>query len=126
MARILVVDDQPEIRQLVHAILQADGHNVTMAEDGQSALDILSNSSPDLVVLDVMMPYLDGYGVLKALRSKGSLGSTKFLMLTAKTNEADWLKGYQSGAHRYLTKPFDPEDLSQAVQDLLSMSKEQL
>jgi DNA-binding response OmpR family regulator len=126
MTRVLVVDDHPDIRKLIAAILSGDGHHVATAPDGQRALEVLAQDPPDVMVLDVMMPHLDGYGVLCAMHGRGLLQRTRVLMLTAKNNEADWLKGYELGAHGYLTKPFDPDELSEAVRDLLSMDMKEL
>jgi DNA-binding response OmpR family regulator len=126
MARILVVDDNPDIRLLVSTILEDEGHDVTVAIDGRDALRILGEESPDVIVLDVMMPEMDGYGVLRQLRATGRASKARVLMLTAKNNEADWLRGYQSGANQYLTKPFDPEELIEAVEKLVRMDPNQL
>ncbi|MFN2595500.1 MAG: response regulator transcription factor [Actinomycetota bacterium] len=126
MARILVVDDNPDIRLLVSTILQDEGYDVQVAIDGRDALRILETENPDAIVLDVMMPEMDGYGVLRQLRATGRASKARVLMLTARNNEADWLRGYQSGANQYLTKPFDPDELIAAVQKLLLMAPDQL
>jgi DNA-binding response OmpR family regulator len=125
VAHILVVDDDPDIRRLVSTILEGE-HKVDTAEDGQRALEALSSGLPDLVVLDVMMPLMDGFMVLKQMRVNGLRESTRVLMLTARTAESDWVRGFKLGADGYLTKPFDPDELIGAVGDLLNMSKEQL
>jgi DNA-binding response OmpR family regulator len=126
MARILVVDDDPDIRRLISVVLVHAGHKVVTADDGEQALEMIARETPDLVVLDVMMPKKDGYMVLKELKSSGVRESTKVLVLTARTAEADWLRGYRLGADHYLTKPFDNQELTDAVDQLLSMSREQL
>jgi DNA-binding response OmpR family regulator len=126
VARILVVDDEPDIRRLLDTVLTDEGHEVTLAQDGQHALEIMLKEPPDVLVLDIMMPRLDGYGVLKEMRYAGLRESTKILMLSAKNYEADWLRGYKHGAHQYLTKPFDPDELIEAINKLLGMSHEQL
>jgi DNA-binding response OmpR family regulator len=126
MARILVVDDDPDIRRLLSVILLQEGHKVVSAEDGEKALKMIGDEPPDLVVLDVMMPRKDGYMVLKELKSTGMREATKVLVLTARTAEADWLRGYKLGADQYLTKPFENNELTDAVEGLLAMSKEQL
>jgi DNA-binding response OmpR family regulator len=126
VARILVVDDNPDIRRLLGVILMEEGHNVVSATDGDEALELLPGEAPDLVVLDVMMPKKDGFMVLKEMRSSGLRESTKVLLLTARTSEADWLRGYKLGADQYLTKPFENSELVQVVDELLSMDPEQL
>lgn len=126
MARILIVDDNADIRRLIGTILATGDHNLAYAEDGEKAIEIIKKATPDLVILDVMMPRMDGFMVLKQMRVAGLRESTKVLMLTAKASESDWVRGYKLGADSYLTKPFDPEELQDAVNELFSMSKERL
>jgi DNA-binding response OmpR family regulator len=126
MARILIADDNAEIRQLLNSILADEGHQVVVAADGKEALDMMLSHAPDLLVLDIMMPGLDGYGVLKEMKAAGIRENTKILVLTAKTQEADWVRGYKLGADRYLTKPFELDDLVSTVSVLLTMTKDQL
>lgn len=126
MARILIADDNPEIRQLLTTILQDEGHKVSAADDGRQALEMILAQAPDVLVLDIMMPSLDGYGVLKEMKSAGMRDSVKVLVLTAKTQEADWVRGFKLGADQYLTKPFDVDEFVEAVNGLIAMSKEQL
>jgi DNA-binding response OmpR family regulator len=126
MARILVVDDDPDIRRLLCVLLEGEGHNVISAPDGDRALELISSEGPDLIILDVMMPKKDGYTVLKEMKSSGIRDATKVLVLTARAAESDWLRGYKLGADQYLTKPFDTEEFVTLVSDLLGMSQEQL
>lgn len=126
MARILVVDDNDDIRQLVNSVLMDDGHNVQLAADGEAALEMLRTDPPDVVLLDIMMPRVDGYTVLKTMVSEGLKRRTKVIVLTAKTNEADWLQGYRLGADDYMTKPFTMEELTQTLSDVLRMTPQQL
>ncbi len=126
MARILVVDDSPEMRHLLTSILVEEGHKVVVAPDGQKALDMVVADPPDIMVLDIMMPAMDGYMVLKELRATGIRDTTKILILTAKTSEHDWVRGYKLGADQYLTKPFDIQELTVAVETLLLSTREQL
>jgi len=126
MARILIAEDNAEIRTLVSSILVEEGHKVRVAQDGQQALDMMLDDAPDVLVLDIMMPQMDGYSVLKELKSSGIKEQMKILILTAKTSESDWVRGYELGAHAYLTKPFDPDELINAIEDLLGSTKEQL
>jgi DNA-binding response OmpR family regulator len=126
MARILVADDDADIRQLVIYSLADEGHEVSVAKNGQEAVDHVVSSPPDLMLLDVMMPEMDGYDVLRALDEKGVRGFTKILVLTAKGSERDWKLGYDLGADRYMTKPFDPTELLETVNDMLTASNEEL
>jgi DNA-binding response OmpR family regulator len=126
MARILIAEDNAEIRTLVSSILVEEGHKVGVAQNGQQALDMILADAPDVLVLDIMMPQMDGYTVLKEIKSAGSREGMKILILTAKTSETDWVRGYKLGADAYLTKPFDTDELVNGIEDLLSMTKEQL
>jgi DNA-binding response OmpR family regulator len=126
MARILIAEDNAEIRTLVSSILVEEGHKVGVAQNGQQALDMIMADAPDVLVLDIMMPQMDGYTVLKEIKSAGSREGMKILILTAKTSETDWVRGYKLGADAYLTKPFDTDELVNGIEDLLSMTKEQL
>lgn len=126
MARILIAEDNAEIRTLVSSILVEEGHKVGVAQNGQQALDMMLDDAPDVLVLDIMMPQMDGYSVLKELKSSGIKEQMKILILTAKTSESDWVRGYKLGADSYLTKPFDTDELINSIEDLLSSTKEQL
>ena len=126
MASILIVDDNADIRRLIGTILSATDHELSYAEDGEKALEVTKTKQPDLIILDVMMPKMDGFMVLKQMRVAGLRESTKVLMLTAKSSESDWVRGYKLGADSYLTKPFDPEELLSAVAELFNMTKERL
>lgn len=126
MARILVAEDNAEIRALVSSILSEGGHKVSVAQNGRQALDLMAGESPDLLVLDIMMPQVDGYTVLKELKASGHRDNMKILVLTAKTSESDWVRGYKLGADAYITKPFDIDELTNQIEELLSMTKDQL
>jgi two-component system response regulator CpxR len=126
MARILIAEDNAEIRTLVSGILVEEGHKVGVANNGQQALEMITADAPDVLVLDIMMPQMDGYGVLKEIKSAGTAEGMKILVLTAKTSETDWVRGYKLGADAYLTKPFDTDELVNGIEDLLGMTKEQL
>lgn len=126
MAQILVVDDDPDIRRLLCVLLESEGHSVISAPDGDKALELISRASPDLIILDVMMPKKDGYTVLKEMKASGIREATKVLVLTARAAESDWLRGYKLGADQYLTKPFDTDEFLNLVNDLLGMNQEQL
>ena len=121
MARILLVDDSADIRHLLGTILKDEGHDVAVASDGVQAIEAIKNGAPDLMILDIMMPRMDGYGVLKEMRDGGIKEDVKILVLTAKAAEADWVRGYKLGADDYLTKPFGADELVEAVNTLLKM-----
>ena len=126
MRRVLVVDDSEEIRFLLKTMLETAGYAVDAVPDGARALEALAEEQYQLVILDVMMPVKDGYTVLREMREIGLRDATRVLMLTAKSTDADWARGYQLGVDEYLTKPFDPEELMDSVDNVLGMTKEQL
>lgn len=126
MARILITDDSADIRQLLSALMVEEGHKVLVASDGMKALEVVDTELPDLMILDVMMPNLDGYGVLREMNERNVTNDVKVLILTAKTAEADWVRGYKLGADQYLTKPFGSDELIDSVNDLLATSKDDL
>lgn len=126
MTRILIAEDDAAIRSLLSTILVAEGHKVSVAQNGRQALDMLADDPADVLVLDIMMPQMDGYSVLKELKSSGIKDRVKVLILTAKTSESDWVQGYKLGADTYLTKPFDDDELVNSIEDLLASSYEEL
>jgi two-component system KDP operon response regulator KdpE len=113
---ILVVDDEPPIVRLVKAKLRVDGYEVITASDGKEALRVLQQESPDLVVLDVMMPDMDGFETLRRIRQNSTV---PVVMLTARGSDMDKLKGLQSGADDYITKPFNPDELEARIAAIL-------
>jgi DNA-binding response OmpR family regulator len=115
--RILVAEDQADIRDLIVLNLQQAGYEVAAVADGQAALDSEAGTTSDLLVLDLMMPRLDGLDVCKALRARGR--ATPILMLTAKSTELDRVLGLELGADDYLTKPFSMAELLARVKALL-------
>lgn len=126
MAEVLVVDDDPDIRMLVAFALEDSGYTVRQASDGEAALTALELRPPDVMVLDVMMPGTDGFGVLRGIRARRIAPETRVILLTCKTEERDHLRGWELGADEYLTKPFDPEELVNRVAFLLRCTKEDL
>jgi two-component system, OmpR family, alkaline phosphatase synthesis response regulator PhoP len=104
--KILAVDDERHIVRLVEVNLQRAGYEVVTAYDGREALEKVKSENPDLVVLDVMMPYMDGFEVLKNLKADPATAEIPVIMLTAKAQDADVFRGWQSGVDCYLTKPF--------------------
>jgi DNA-binding response OmpR family regulator len=117
MARILVVDDEPHIREVVRAYLARDGHAVLTAADGEEALAIAHRDGPDLIVLDVMLPKRSGFEVLRELRAGGSTAAV--VMLTARDEVIDRVAGLETGADDYVTKPFEPRELVARVSAVL-------
>jgi CheY-like chemotaxis protein/DNA-binding CsgD family transcriptional regulator len=113
MAHILVVDDEPDIAMLVRVTLEANGHAVSVAGDGATALRMVDEGAYDAVILDVTMPGMDGFEVLTALKSdpEPTVSSIPVIMLTARTGELDRIKGGIEGAVRYMTKPFAGAEL---------------
>ncbi len=109
--KILAVDDEKHIVRLVQVNLERAGYEVVTANDGREALQKVKDEQPDLVVLDVMMPYMDGFEVLQSLRRNPETADIPVIMLTAKAQDADVFKGWQSGVDCYLTKPFNPMEL---------------
>jgi len=114
-AVVLVVDDDEDNIRIVSSILLARGFEVRLARDGRSALESIRQQRPDLVLLDVMMPGLDGMQVLDHIRANPQSSSVPVIMLTAKTTDQDLLDGYRFGASYYVTKPFTSRQLLYAI-----------
>jgi len=126
MAKVLIADDDTDIRQLLTYLLSEEGHQITVAKDGRSSIETMVMDPPDLLVLDIMMPEMDGWAVLKEIKDYQVLDSTRILVLTAKGTEFDRQLGFELGADEYLTKPFEPDEVLVAVGDLLGSTKDQL
>ena len=109
--RILVVDDERHIVRLVQVNLEKVGYTVLTAYDGVEALEQVGKEKPDMVILDVMMPRMDGFEVLKKLQADAKTRDIPVIMLTAKAQDADIFRGWSSGVSSYLTKPFNPREL---------------
>ena len=121
---ILVVDDDPDIARFVEVNLRSAGYEVSVAGDGEEALERAGEIRPDLVLLDVMMPRLDGFEVAQRLRKNPQTANTSIIMLTAKALSSDKVTGLQSGADDYIIKPFDPIELLARVKGTLRRAKE--
>jgi DNA-binding response OmpR family regulator len=119
-ARILVVDDEPHMVKLVEANLQVAGYDVVSATDGRSALSAVENERLDLVILDIMLPHMDGYEVCQRIREYSAV---PILMLTARGSEIDLVHGFDAGADDYLVKPFSVNELLVRVRAILKRSK---
>jgi DNA-binding NarL/FixJ family response regulator len=118
--RLLLVDDEPGLRTAVKAYLEDEGFAVTTACDGEEGWAMALEMLPDVILSDVMMPRLDGYGLLKKLRADERLGGTPVIFLTAKGMTADRVTGFQAGCDDYIPKPFDPDELVARVNNVVN------
>lgn len=116
--KVLVCDDERHIVRLIQVNLEKAGYTVVTAYDGKDGLEKIRAEKPDMVVLDVMMPYMDGFEVLKNLRREPDTADLPVIMLTAKAQDKDVFEGYHYGADMYLTKPFNPIELVTFVKRL--------
>ena len=116
---VLVADDDPDILTLVGFRLERAGYEVLPARDGEEALALALERQPDLAILDVMMPKLDGYEVTQRLRSNQATSGMPVILLTARVQEADITRGFEAGADDYIKKPFSPQELRARVQAIL-------
>ena len=121
---ILTVDDEIHIRRLIEVNLQRAGYCVSTAGDGEEALRAVDGERPDLVILDVMMPRMDGFEVLRRLKADPATASLPIIMLTAKAQDADVFRGWQGGVEWYLTKPFNPQQLLLLIKRLFDSLEE--
>jgi CheY-like chemotaxis protein len=117
--KVLVVDDEPDVLLLCRVNLEFEGYRVTEASDGEQALARLAEEVPDVVLLDVMMPKMDGWTVLEHIKADPRTAEVPVVMLTAKVQDHDQVRGWSSGAAEYITKPFSPLALSQVVEDVI-------
>jgi CRP-like cAMP-binding protein/FixJ family two-component response regulator len=123
MKSILVIDDNTDIRENTAEILDLAGYKTLTAENGKKGVDLALKERPDLIVCDIMMPELDGYGVLHLIRKNPEMESVPFIFLTAKTERTDLRKGMEMGADDYITKPFDDIELLNAIDIRLKKAK---
>ena len=122
--KILIVDDEPHIRLLLEQTLEDledEGVQLLIADNGEEALDTIKAEKPDLVFLDVMMPKMNGFDVCNAVKNELSIKDVYIIMLTAKGQEFDKLKGKQVGADLYMTKPFDPDEVVKKSMQVLEL-----
>ena len=124
MARVLIVDDEPDILLMLRVNLEADGYATALAADGESALQRIAEESFDLVLLDVMMPVMDGWGVLDRLAVESQ--APLVIVVSAKSSRRDMARALELGAVAYVTKPFSPIDLSSVVARVLAASADEL
>jgi CheY-like chemotaxis protein len=120
---IMVVDDNPDIITIVKTILEGKGYQVLSASSGQELLNLLTDRKPDLIILDIMMPEMDGLEVLGRLKAVTETASIPVILLTAKVQYEDVLGGYKLGADYYITKPFTSTQLVNGINLLLGESK---
>lgn len=119
MSKILIIDDHDDIRENIAEILMLAGYDSITAENGRRGVEVAVKEKPDLIICDIMMPELDGYGVLHLLRKNEDTAFTPFIFLSAKTERSDLRKGMDMGADDYITKPFDDIELLNAVETRL-------
>ena len=117
--RILIVDDEPNIVRSLNFVLNKEGYDVSIAEDGEQALTMIRSSKPDLLILDVMMPKKNGYDVCLDVKSDPALRDIYVLILTAKGREDEREEGLSQGADEFITKPFSPMMIAARVKELL-------
>ncbi len=115
MTKILVIEDEETVRENILELLDAEGFEALSAENGRIGLDMAQQQLPDLILCDVRMPELDGYGVLTALRSEAETATIPFMFLTAKAAKTDLSYGLELGANAYITKPFTLTELLDAI-----------
>jgi DNA-binding response OmpR family regulator len=123
MPEVLLVDDDPDIRGMLAFTFADYGFTVREAGDGAQALAALREHAPDVMVLDLMMPNLDGFGLLAAMRRDNVAPETRVLILSCKVDERDLTRGYELGADDYVTKPFDPDQLAQKVERMVGVTQ---
>jgi DNA-binding response OmpR family regulator len=124
MPKILVVEDEHTVRRVINQYLSKEGYQVIEADNGAKALQLLHEMQPDLLILDIMLPGIDGYSIARSLRSPVDSASNNIpiIMLTARGDEADRVKGFEFGTDDYVTKPFSPRELVMRVKALLRRS----
>jgi DNA-binding response OmpR family regulator len=116
---VLAADDDEDILELIAFRLERSGYTVLQARDGEQALELARAERPDLAVLDVMMPKMDGFELTRRLRAEEATSRMPIILLTARAQDADVDRGFESGADDYLRKPFSPQELSTRVQAIL-------
>lgn len=117
--KILIVDDDPYILMSLEFLMKKNGYDVMIARNGTEALDLLNKQVPALVLLDIMMPDVDGYEICRRIKKTEKLKLVKVVFMSAKTKEADIQKGYDLGASLYITKPFSTRELVKQIHELV-------
>ena len=121
---ILIVDDEPSIVVPIQFLMEQQGYSVLVAENGEDALDVIYKYKPDLILLDIMLPRIDGYEVCEIVRLNPEYRNVKIIFLTAKGREVEIAKGLALGADAYITKPFSNTELIAKVKELLDNTNE--
>jgi len=121
---ILIVDDEPSIVVPIQFLMEQQGYSVLVAENGEDALDVIYKYKPDLILLDIMLPRIDGYEVCEIVRLNPEYRTTKIIFLTAKGREVEIAKGLALGANAYIVKPFSNTELVAKVKELLNNTNE--
>ena len=119
-AKVLLVDDDDQILRSLKVYLELEKYQVTTAQSGKEALEKMKSEKPEIVVLDIMMPEMDGFEVMERMKKDSELSDIPVIMLTAKGQDVDVLKGYQMGAKSYMTKPFNLNELVENIELVLS------
>lgn len=122
---VLIADDDASVRVLVRTVMESEGFTVVEAADGREALELIRARKPDVALIDVGMPKLDGFSLLRELSTKGE-GVQRVVLVTGAVEEEDYIRGWGLGADAYVSKPFDPEALVGTVQEVLGLSDEEL
>lgn len=119
MPHILVVDDEMDVLNSIGEVLEEEGFTVSLVKNAQDALTLLQNHHPDCIVLDVIMPEMDGFELCRLIRSKSEFAAVPVIFMTAKGRPADMISGYDAGANDYMVKPFDVLELPKRINALL-------
>lgn len=119
--KILIVEDDQHIRKLLNILIRKDDVDIDEAVEGNEALKKLRDNRYDLVILDIMMPNVDGFSILKDMRERPETAQLPVIVVTAKTEDKDLMKGYSMGANYYITKPFEPQDLIHSIELILKI-----
>jgi CheY-like chemotaxis protein len=123
LAKILLVDDEPEIRFVTRRMLEKAGYEVVEAEDEEECMEKLKVEKPDLILLDVMMPGVRGWGICERIKSHSKLRHIPVVMFTVRTSEEDVMKSFECGAEAHINKPFEREELLEIVEKILKKTK---
>jgi len=123
LARILVADDDRVTSRFVRSLLEGEGYEVLVADDGEHAIELALEHRPDLIVSDLIMPYRDGFEVLRAMRAEGRLSQIPVVILSMKDREEDIVRGLEAGADDYVVKPFNARELVARIRKQLQRSR---